>query len=933
MGKLRDKKGILKIVLTLAIAILCLLPSSAIIAEKNNVGSENSEIISYNYANENELIITFTLKDLIQDQVTYEEEQFTVFNIPDTGFIGTLGKPQLPLITKMIAVPVEGVAINVINSKICESKQIGKIYPSQSPQTDDGKYGKNDFIIDESFYQQDIQYPGILSNIVYEGKIRDITFVKIEFYPIQYNPKKEIATIYEEITIKLTWGSGESVSVESDFSHSSFSNLYKNTFINWEGFLDNTQILEQSLGPRGGGRDSGCDYIIITHPDFYNNVVEFANWKNAQGYMVCLVDTTDAGTTSNEIKQYIQNAYDTWNPRPSYLLIVGDAEFVPVSLTSPATDLYYATVDGSDYFPDIFYGRIPVDTSQEAEIIFDKIIKYEQNPPTLSSFYHNMAVAAYFQDDEHDGYETRRFVRTSEEVRDYLLSQSYDVERIYVTESNIDPTHYNNGYYGNGEPLPAELLRPTFAWDGDYNDIIDAIENGVFILNHRDHGFEDGWGDPYFDSGHVEGLTNGDLLPTVYSLNCLTGRFDGYECFAEKFLRKEGGGAVAVFAATRVSYSGYNDWLCRGMYDAQWPNFDTEIGTNNPMYTLGEIMNYGKVYMTQTWGDPWGYEDYTFELFHVFGDPTMETWTAVPQTLNVTYELYPHQLVVNVKKGSNPLKDALVCVCQENGFYARELTDNSGQVTFELTNTTQEVVTLTVTAHNYRYNQQTFYLNKAPEPPTKPSGEERPEIDITYDYETSTTDFEGEDVFYWFDWGDNTTSGWLGPYASGANVIASHSWSARGPCIVKVKAKDINDQESQWSEELNIMVSNAIPEITKLTGKNKNLKPHESYLYTATAFDADDDQIWIQIYFSDGGGTGWRGPYASGESYSIKHVWMETNTQYTVKAKTKDIFGEESEWVVLDVNTPRSRPILFNLLEIIQNRYPIIAQILQRILT
>ena len=60
---------------------------------------------------------------------------------------------------------------------------------------------------------------------------------------------------------------------------------------------------------------------------------------------------------------------------------------------------------------------------------------------------------------------------------------------------------------------------------------------------------------------------------------------------------------------------------------------------------------------------------------------------------------------------------------------------------------------------------------------------------------------------------------------------------------------------------------------------------------------------------------------------------METNTQYTVKAKTKDIFGEESDWVVLDVNTPRNRPILFNLLEIIQNRYPIIAQILQRILT
>ena len=51
-------------------------------------------------------------------------------------------------------------------------------------------------------------------------------------------------------------------------------------------------------------------------------------------------------------------------------------------------------------------------------------------------------------------------------------------------------------------------------------------------MNHRDHGFEDGWGDPYFDTGHVSGLTNGELLPVVFSLNCLTGRFDGMECFA-----------------------------------------------------------------------------------------------------------------------------------------------------------------------------------------------------------------------------------------------------------------------------------------------------------------------------------------------------------------------------------------------------------------
>lgn len=333
--------------------------------------------------------------------------------------------------------------------------------------------------------------------------------------------------------------------------------------------------------------------------------MELANWKHTKGLMTKVVNVTDIGSTSAQIRQYIQDAYDTWDPIPSYILLVGDAEQVPTNYVySAASDLWYVTVDESDYYPDLFIGRIPADTSDEANTMVQKILTYEKTPPTQSSFYNDFVVAAYFQDDEQNGYETRRFVRTSEEVRDYLLSEGYDGERVYCTGSSINPTHYNNGYYGNGEPLPAELLRPTFAWDGDKTDIINAIESGIFILNHRDHGMESGWGDPYFTTSDFSSFSNRELLPVVFSLNCLTGRFDNGECFCEEFLRKDDGGVVAAFSATRVSYSGYNDYLCRGFYDAQWPDFDQDIGGYTPLYSLGEILNYGKIYMANTWGDP-----------------------------------------------------------------------------------------------------------------------------------------------------------------------------------------------------------------------------------------------------------------------------------------------------------------------------------------
>ena len=84
---------------------------------------------------------------------------------------------------------------------------------------------------------------------------------------------------------------------------------------------------------------------------------------------------------------------------------------------------------------------------------------------------------------------------------------------------------------------------------------------------HRDHGLVDCWENPYFSVKHVDMLQNGDLLPVVFCVNCDNGAFQA-DCLAERFLRKQGGGAVAVIAASDISYSGYNDALACGLFDA-----------------------------------------------------------------------------------------------------------------------------------------------------------------------------------------------------------------------------------------------------------------------------------------------------------------------------------------------------------------------------
>jgi len=67
-----------------------------------------------------------------------------------------------------------------------------------------------------------------------------------------------------------------------------------------------------------------------------------------------------------------------------------------------------------------------------------------------------------------------------------------------------------------------------------------------------------------------------------------------------------------------------------------------------------------------------------------------------------------------------------------------------------------------------------------------------------YEYTFSTSDPDGDDVFYYIDWGDNTTSEWLGPFKSGELTKSSHTWDKDGTYIIRIKSKDMDDAESEW---------------------------------------------------------------------------------------------------------------------------------------
>jgi len=106
------------------------------------------------------------------------------------------------------------------------------------------------------------------------------------------------------------------------------------------------------------------------------------------------------------------------------------------------------------------------------------------------------------------------------------------------------------------------------------------------------------------------------------------------------------------------------------------------------------------------------------------------------------------------------------------------------------------------------------------DPPSAPdiSGPSSGSAGQSVEYNFTSTDPNGDEILYWVDWGDETNSGWVGPYVSGETVTLSHSWAKKGGYVITAVAKDVYNAESPESTK----------EITM--PKNKPIGVHSTFL-------------------------------------------------------------------------------------------------------
>jgi PKD repeat protein len=156
----------------------------------------------------------------------------------------------------------------------------------------------------------------------------------------------------------------------------------------------------------------------------------------------------------------------------------------------------------------------------------------------------------------------------------------------------------------------------------------------------------------------------------------------------------------------------------------------------------------------------------------------------------------------------------------------------------------------------------------------------------------------------------------------------THQYITGGTYTVQLTVTDNDGAGNSTSKNVRI---NTPPNRPTITGP-ANGKAGKEYPYSFTATDPDADDVYYFIDWGDNNNSGWIGPYSSGDNITKSHAWT-TKGSYTIKAKVKDIFGNESDWGTLQVSMPLSyeQPLfrfLYWLFEQFPSAFPILRYLL-----
>jgi hypothetical protein len=689
--------------------------------------------------------LEFDLHDYEIERVFIYGDPFTKITIP--GHIVTFltkGFPELPKFAASIVIPDEGVMSYKIVDIEYEIIKADPIVPSKgnlkrNVDPEDVPYIMGDFYFGKKWFPEnsvEISDPYIL---------RDFRGVTVRFHPFQYEPSQGILKIAKRIVVEIFRERAGGTSIlerKRDTISEPFTEIYKNFFLNFASARSRYPLLSERVG----------NMLIITADGYHSYLDDFVYWKKLKGIPVGLVDVSTIGNTSTDIKNYIQNKYDTEGV--TWVLLVGnESDVTTIAGSYDATcDPVYAYLSGSDNYLDAFICRFSGNNATHIENQVARSVQYERNPPQGATWnwYHRACGTA-----------------TNEGSPD-------DCERLgWVNDTLLSYTYTSADQWCQPSATNAQILG--------------AIDAGRSILNHIGHGSRTGFGTNggfWIDIDDIASLTNTDMLPFVYLVACLTGDFDAVTtCCCEAWVW-DGTPAAPQGGIGAYGASVLQSWVPPTLAQLH----GNGLLKREEAVTMGGITYNGAMYMLDQTGDL-----EMLETWHIFGDASIDLRTDIPDTFEVTHpSIYqPGSSTFSVSvldnNGVTPIEDALVCLwipSETPELHTANYTDVSGNVTFDISPSGDGAeMFVTVTKHNYGpYEGYATLASGAPSMPTLYNLFEYARDFATMPALTfASTDTEGNQIEYEVSWDtdpglSSPSSGMTGLYNSGD--IASFTFAS-----------------------------------------------------------------------------------------------------------------------------------------------------------
>jgi hypothetical protein len=595
-------------------------------------------------------VVEVLVPELAAERLDIEGRSFDIARIPGTETYGDIGHPRLSVAGTLIAIP----SVGEVSLRVLEASYDTRTGLSLVPVQDEARSSGDPLAYDAIAYGAAEPLPRESVTVGEPAIMRDLRVVPLRVYPIQYNAASGEARILRKLVVEVTCtgSGGENVLTEERPLTESFVPLYESLVLNYD-----------SLRSRGYENDGRGAYIIITPDAYYANVLPLAEWKHKSGREVEIAKLSVIGSSASAIKAYIQNAYNMWNPRPEFVLLVGDAEQIPAG--SGSSDDYYATLSGSDYLVDIQLGRLSCDNTTQCDLLVAKTLGYERTPYMTDTTWFKKGTLIVR--DDYDAVDDA-----------YYYGDTWFAYNLMQTEgfAQIDTLFRRNG--------------------SNATSVHNAVTNGRVLVNYRGQGVANWW-DPFACDPNQ--TSPGYKLPVVISATCGTGNFYSYDTEpCESWMRA---GSVAApkgsvgFLATAAIVSGHADYrsiVDRGIFDALF---------NLKIRELSGALNYGKLRFYITFGVQSEYQQWNCQ-----GDPSLDIWTNTPKTLAVTHPtivpIGASNILVEVDSSGSPVVGARVCAYSANGVYIIGTTDVQGEVTLAINPTGAGTLYVTVTGHNLR---------------------------------------------------------------------------------------------------------------------------------------------------------------------------------------------------------------------------------------